>query len=191
VIIAYTLPIWTALLARSLLGERLTLARGFGMALGLSGVILLVLVQPEGGGWTTLLGAALALSGSVLFGLGAVLSKLTPLLMPPVAAVGWQIGLGTVPLLLAMFIEQPSLATIDVRGWLALTASGVLALGVGYIAWFAALQRLPASLVTIGSLLVPMIGVSTSAILLGEPLGLRECIALALTLSGVVIASRW
>jgi probable blue pigment (indigoidine) exporter len=191
VIIAYTLPIWTALLARPLLGERLTLARGFGMALGLSGVILLVLVQPEGGGWTTLLGAALALSGSVLFGLGAVLSKLTPLLMPPVAAVGWQIGLGTVPLLLAMFVEQPSLATIDVRGWLALTASGVLALGVGYIAWFAALQRLPASLVTIGSLLVPMIGVSTSAILLGEPLGLRECIALALTLSGVVIASRW
>ena len=49
------LPIWTALLARPLLGERLTLARGFGMALGLSGVILLVLVQPEGGGgWTTL-----------------------------------------------------------------------------------------------------------------------------------------
>jgi drug/metabolite transporter (DMT)-like permease len=96
VIIAYTLPIWTALLARPLLGESLTLARGFGMALGLSGVILLVLVQPEGSGWTTLLGAAFALSGSVLFGLGAVLSKLTPLLMPPVAAVGWQIGLGTV-----------------------------------------------------------------------------------------------
>jgi probable blue pigment (indigoidine) exporter len=64
VIIAYTLPIWTALLARPLLGERLTLARGFGMALGLSGVILLVLVQPEGsGGWTSLLGAAFALSG--------------------------------------------------------------------------------------------------------------------------------
>jgi probable blue pigment (indigoidine) exporter len=192
VIISYTLPIWTALLARPLLGERLTFARGFGMALGLSGVILLVLVQPEGGrGWTTLLGAALALSGSVLFALGAVLSKLTPLAMPPVAAVGWQIGLGTVPLLLAMFVEQPSFDAIDARGWLALTASGVLALGLGYIAWFAALQRLPASLVTIGSLLVPMIGVSSSGILLGEPLGLRECGALALTLGGVVIASRW
>ena len=127
----------------------------------------------------------------MLFALGAVLSKLTPLLMPPVAAVGWQIGLGTVPLLLAMFVEQPSFAAIDVRGWLALTASGVLALGVGYIAWFAALQRLPASLVTIGSLLVPMIGVSSSGILLGEALGLRECSALAITLIGVVIASRW
>ena len=191
VIISYTLPIWTALLARPLLGERLTFARAVGMALGLSGVTLLVLVQPEGSGWTRLLGAALALSASMLFGLGAVLSKLTPLLMPPVAAVGWQIGLGTVPLLLGMSIERPSLAAIDVRGWLALTASGALALGVGYIAWFAALQRLPASLVTIGSLLVPVIGVSTSGILLGEPLGLREGSALALTLSGVVIASRW
>ena len=130
-------------------------------------------------------------SASMLFGLGAVLSKLTPLLMPPVAAVGWQIGLGTVPLLLGMFVERPTLAAIDVRGWLALTASGALALGVGYIAWFGALQRLPASVVTIGSLLVPMIGVSTSGILLGEPLGLRECSALALTLSGVVIASKW
>ena len=191
VIISYTLPIWTALLARPLLGERLTFARAVGMALGLSGVTLLVLVQPEGSGWTRLLGAALALSASMLFGLGAVLSKLTPLLMPPVAAVGWQIGLGTVPLLLGMFVERPTLAAIDVRGWLALTASGALALGVGYIAWFGALQRLPASVVTIGSLLVPMIGVSTSGILLGEPLGLRECSALALTLSGVVIASKW
>jgi probable blue pigment (indigoidine) exporter len=188
VIISYTLPIWTALLAQPLLGERLTFARGFGMSLGLSGVILLVLVQPEGGGWTKLLGVAFALSGSVLFGLGGVLSKRTPLLMPPVAAVSWQIGLGTVPLLLGMFVERPSLAAIDVRGWLGLTASGVLALGVGYVAWFAALQRLPASLATIGSLLVPVVGVLASAFALGEPLGLRECGALALTLSGVAIA---
>ena len=34
VIIAYTLPIWTALLARPLLGERITPGRGFGMTLG-------------------------------------------------------------------------------------------------------------------------------------------------------------
>ena len=123
VIIAYTLPIWTALLARPLLGERLTLARGFGMALGLSGVILLVLVQPEGGGWTTLLGAALALSGSVLFGLGAVLSKLTPLLMPPVAAVGWQIGSEPYhfcsPCLLS---NRPSLRSMCAAGWRSLQA---------------------------------------------------------------------
>lgn len=46
-IISYTLPICTALLACPLLGKRLTFGRGLGMAFGLSGVILLVLVQPE------------------------------------------------------------------------------------------------------------------------------------------------
>ena len=36
-------------------------------------------------------------------------------------------------------------------------------LGAGYITWFAALKRLPASFVTIGSLLVPVVGVLASA----------------------------
>jgi drug/metabolite transporter (DMT)-like permease len=153
-------------------------------------VSLLVLVEPQGGGWTKLPGIALALTGSVLFGLGAVLSKRRPLVMPPIVAVAWQIGLGTVPLLLGMLLERPYLAAVDAAGWVGLAASGALALGVGYVTWFAALQRLPASVVATGSLLVPVVGVLTSAATLGEPLGLRECTALALALSGVAIASR-
>lgn len=190
VIVSYTLPIWTALLARLLIGERLTLKRCLGMVLGLSGVALLLLTQPQDRIWAKLPGVALALTGSVLFGLGAVLSKQTPLRMPPFAAVGWQIGLGTLPLLLAMLIERPALAAVDAKGWLALAVSGILALGVGYVTWFAALERLPASLVATGSLLVPVVGVLTSTLTLGEPLGLRECSALALALAGIVIASR-
>ena len=42
----------------------------------------------------------------------------------------------------------------------------------------------------IGSLLVPIVGVLGSAALLGEPLGLRQGAALALTLGGVALASR-
>jgi hypothetical protein len=49
-----------------------------------------------------------------------------------------------------------------------------LANGFGYITWFAALRRLPASLVSIGSLLlVPAVGMLASAAML-EPLGWRE-----------------
>jgi probable blue pigment (indigoidine) exporter len=190
VIIAYTLPIWTALLARPMLGERLSLERWLGMLLGLSGVGLLVFVRADGQIWTKLPGVALALIASVLFGLGAILSKRRPLRMPPVTAVAWQIALGTVPLFLGMFLERPSFVAVDVRGWLGLATSGVFVLGLGYITWFAALKRLPASFVTIGSLLVPVVGVLTSAAALGEPLGWRECGALALALAGVAIATR-
>jgi drug/metabolite transporter (DMT)-like permease len=119
--------------------------------------------------------------------LGAVLSKRAPLSMPPFAAVSWQMGLGTLPLLAAMLIERPDFGAVDRLGGLAFVSSGVLGLGAGYITWFAALRRLPASLVGIGALLVPVVGVLSSAVLLGEPLGWRECGAL--TLSGVAIAS--
>jgi drug/metabolite transporter (DMT)-like permease len=190
VIVSYTLPIWAALLARLLLGERLTFSRWLGIGLGLCGVSLLVLVEPQGGSWTKLPGIALALTGSILFGLGAVLSKRRPLVMPPIVAVAWQIGLGTAPLLLGMVLERPHLAAVDAAGWVGLAASGALALGVGYMTWFAALQRLPASVAATGSLLVPVVGVLTSAVTLSEPLGLRECTALALALGGVAIASR-
>jgi drug/metabolite transporter (DMT)-like permease len=188
-ILAYTLPVWTVLLARPLLGERLTATRGLGLLLGLSGVSLLVLSEPPAVAWTKLPGVLVTLMAAMTFALGSVLAKRAPLNMPPFAAVSWQTGLGAVPLVAGMLIEQPDLHAIDAFGGLALVSSGALANGLGYITWFAALRRLPASLVSIGSLLVPMIGVLASASALGEPLGWREAGALALTISGVAIAT--
>jgi drug/metabolite transporter (DMT)-like permease len=40
------------------------------------------------------------------------------------------------------------------------------------------------------TLLTPVIGVVSAAALLGEPFGLRQVLALALTLSGVALALR-
>jgi drug/metabolite transporter (DMT)-like permease len=189
-ILAYTLPIWTVLLARPLLGERLTAARSLGLLLGLSGVCLLVFSEPPAVAWTKLPGVAFTLMGAMSFALGVVLSKRAPLNMPPFAAVCWQTGLGMLPLVAGMLVERPDFAAVDAHGGLAFVSSGALANGLGYITWFAALRRLPASLVGIGSLLVPAVGVVASAAMLGEPLGWREAGALALTLSGVAIASR-
>jgi drug/metabolite transporter (DMT)-like permease len=189
-ILAYTLPVWTVLLARPLLGERLTANRGLGLALGLAGVSLLIFSEPPAVAWTKLPGVVCTLMAAMSFALGAVLAKRAPLAMPPFAAVVWQTGLGAVPLVIGMLIERPDLRAVDALGGLAFVSSGALANGLGYITWFAALQRLPASLVSIGSLMVPAVGVLASAVMLGEPLGWRECGALALTLCGVAIASR-
>ena len=59
-----------------------------------------------------------------------------------------------------------------------------------YVCWFAALERLPAATASIGTLLVPVIGVLAAAAMLREPLGLREIAALAFTLGGVAVAVR-
>lgn len=94
-----------------------------------------------------------------MFALGSVLAKRTPLNVPPFAAVSWQIGLGALPLSIGMLVEHPHFDTVNRLGWLGLASSGAVAIGAGYVTWFAALRRLPASLVSIGSLLMPVVGV--------------------------------
>ncbi|MGK9233662.1 DMT family transporter [Inquilinus limosus] len=189
-ILAYTLPLWAALLAWPLLGEKPTLARGIGLVLGLSGIVLLVAHEAPGDAeiGAKLPGVALALAGSMLFALGTVLAKRAPVAMPPTALVAWQTGLGLLPLLLFwLLFEQPDFAALDGFGWLALVYGGALAFGLAYVAWFAALRRLPASVATIGSLMAPVIGVLASVAMLGDPFGLREIAALAL--GGVALAA--
>jgi drug/metabolite transporter (DMT)-like permease len=59
-----------------------------------------------------------------------------------------------------------------------------------YLTWFAALRRLPAGAAAIGTLLTPVVGVLAGAAALGEPIGVREALALVLTLGGILLALR-
>ena len=61
-------------------------------------------------------------------------------------------------------------------------------MGLCYLTWFETLRRLPATSASTGMLLVPVIGVVSATLILGEPLGLREIAAMVLTLGGVMLA---
>ena len=61
-------------------------------------------------------------------------------------------------------------------------------MGVCYLTWFETLRRLPPSSASTGMLLVPLIGVISAALILGEPLGMREVVAMVLALGGVTLA---
>ncbi len=74
--------------------------------------------------------------------------------------------------------------------WVCALYTGLIGLGVGYLTWFAALRLLPAGTISTGSLLVPVFGVLFSALAFGEPLGLRQVLALGLTLGGVGLAAK-
>jgi drug/metabolite transporter (DMT)-like permease len=50
------------------------------------------------------------------------------------------------------------------------------------------LRRLPAATAAIGTLTVPIIDIIAAAMMLGEPLGIREALAMMLTLAGVALA---
>ena len=194
-IIAYTMPIWAAMMAWPVLGERPTLFRVAGLALGFAGVAVLVAGQLLGAPASVLVaklpGVASAMGTALMFAGGAVFTKRFPLLLPPISNVGWQILIGMVPVAaLALAFEHLDLGAIGGLGWGAFGYVAVVALCVSYLAWFRALALLPASTAATGTLLVPVVGVVSSALLLGEPLGARQFLALAMTISGVTLASR-
>jgi drug/metabolite transporter (DMT)-like permease len=190
-IVCYTVPVWASLFAVLILGEPISRRRILALAVGFSGLLVLVLGRGVDVGLAKLPGVALALAAAVLFSLGTVIGKRWPIAMPPASLAAWQTGLGCAPLLLcALVFERFDVAAVSGLSWALLVYGGAGPLGLCYVAWFAALKRLPASAAAAGTLLTPVVGVLSAAFFLGEPLGLREVLALSLTIGGVALAIR-
>lgn len=190
-IVAYTVPVWTAIFAWPVLGERPTPRRLVALGLSLAGVMLLFGGQGLDLGLEKLPGYALMTAAPLLFALGTVLGKRYLLAMPPVATVAWQVGLGSLPLLLlGLAFETWRFDALSGQGWFFMGWMTVVPLGLAYLTWFEAIKRVPATFATVAMLLAPMVGVAGAAMFLDEPFGLRETAALVLTLAGVVLASR-
>ncbi len=167
-ILAYTMPIWAAVFAWPLLGERPGFARVAGLLLGFGSVAALFAGRGAAIGVEKLPGMALILASAVLFALGAVLSKRRPLVLPPVAAVTWQMAIGALPMLaLAPFLERPDLAGVTPQVWFWFGWMVIFSMAVSYFTWFGALARLPASTAALGTLLAPVLSVVGAAVVLG------------------------
>jgi len=190
-VVCYTMPVWAALLAWPVLGERPTPRRILALACGLAGVFVIVAGRGIDIGLAKLPGVGFALASAVLFALGTVLTKRRPLAMPPAAGVAWQMLLGMLPLVVATLVfDRPELGALSLQGWGFMAYQALVPFCLCYLAWFAALRHLPASVATTGTLIAPLVGVLGSSLLLGEPFGGREMTALALTLAAVVLVVR-
>jgi drug/metabolite transporter (DMT)-like permease len=190
-VLAYTNPIFTALFAWPLLGERMTPTRVVALLLAFAGLVLLLGGNEMSAAMAKLPGVVLALIGSIGFAFGTIYLKKAPLKLPGATAAAWQIGIGCLPVaLLGLIVEAPSLSALTPGGWAALVYMVLGQFCLGYVCWFAALERLPASIAAIGTMLVPVIGVTVAAVALNEPLGAAKIAALVLTITGVVLVAR-
>jgi drug/metabolite transporter (DMT)-like permease len=71
-----------------------------------------------------------------------------------------------------------------------MTYMAAVPMGVCCLSWFAALRKLPPSTAAMATLLTPLVGVLSAAVVLAEPLGFRDLSALALILGAVFLAVR-
>jgi drug/metabolite transporter (DMT)-like permease len=190
-LIAYTMPVWASLLAWPVLGERPTLLRTIALLMAFAGLASIMGGNGLSASMQKLPGIIMALCGAIGFAVGTVLAKRRPILLPPIPAAAWQIGIGCLPVAIAgLLIETTNVSAVTETGWALLVYSVVGQFCIAYVSWFAALARLPASVAAIGTMAVPVIGVVTSALALHEPLGPGQIAALIFTLAGVALATR-
>lgn len=188
-LLVYTMPIWAMLLAWPALRRPPRGRDVAGLALCVAGIAVLfggsgLMLGPE-----RLPGVISALAAASMFALGTIVLK--PLALPPFAAVAWQLALGCIPLVaLGLAFEHPSLGALTPLGFALMGYMTVVPMGVCYLTWFAALRRLPPETASVATLLTPIIGVCTAAVVLGEPFGGKELLALALTIGGLALVLR-
>jgi drug/metabolite transporter (DMT)-like permease len=187
--LAYTMPVWAALLAWPILGERPNLRQIWAIILGFSGVLVLVGDRRLSLEVTRLPGIVLALSAAILFALGTVRAKRVPIPLPRLTLTAWQVSLGCLPLLIGgRLTEHTDFANMPAIGWVAIAYTAVVSMGLCYLLWSAALRHLNASSAAIGTLLTPVIGVAASSLALGEMLTISQGVSLALVASGIILA---
>ncbi|WP_424632131.1 DMT family transporter [Bradyrhizobium sp. SYSU BS000235] len=190
-ILGAMMPVLAAALAWPILGERPSVRRVISMIMALAGLVILLGGDGIAANQAKMPGIVLALSAALSFALGTVLAKRKPLQLPQLTAAVWQIAIGCVPIALyGLLFEHPQFAHLSTLGWSLFAYSTIVQVCIGFACWFGALQRLPASVAAIGTLLIPVIGVVASAVSLGEPLGVVQVAALGLTVAGVMLASR-
>ena len=189
VLLNYTMPLWVVLFSRLFLGEPITWRSGLAVALGLAGILALMRGDLAALGGAPA-GVAFCLAAAVTWAIGTLVQKAHRSSLPTLVFTGYQLLLGSLPLLaIAPLVEGLHFPRASAAAWLAAASSTFIALAFCYVAWFEMLRLLPARAASVAVLLVPVVGVITGALFLGEPFGARElqamgCIgsALALTL---------
>jgi len=178
IVIAYSMPIWAALLARLVLNERLNAIKLAALALCAAGLTILIWPLARAG---FPLGALLALGCAWSWACGTIFLKWARIAAPTLAAAAWQLLFGWLMLAAGMLIFDgvPQLCPLPghIVAWIGY--NGLVGMGLAYFLWFVVVERLPATTASLGSLLVPVVGVIGSAWLVGERPSLTDAVGFA------------
>ncbi|WP_037889965.1 EamA family transporter [Streptomyces sp. NRRL S-87] len=183
--------VFTALFATAALGERPGRVRLAGMAVAFAGIAVAAVDEGTSG---PVLGFALVVAAAACWGVSNVLTRRAA----PPDALNFMVWVCTVPVLplfgLSLLLEGPgrdaaALRSLDWSGVGVLAYVAWVSTVCGFGAWGYLLRRYPASSVAPFSLLVPVFGMSSAAVVLGEPVSPLRWVAAVLLVGGVAVTS--
>ncbi|RDG36747.1 EamA family transporter [Streptomyces corynorhini] len=183
--------VFTALIAALALGERPGRVRLLGMGVALAGIAVAAVDEGTSG---PLLAFALVIAAAACWGVSNVLTRKAA----PPDALNFMVWVSTVPVLpllaLSLLFEGPAadlaaLRELDTGGAAVILYVAWVTTVFGFGVWGFLLRRYPASSVAPFSLLVPVSGMTSAALLLDESISPARWCAAALLVGGVALTS--
>lgn len=187
-VLGFTMPLWSALIAWAVFGERLGARLLAAIALGGAAVALLM--------WKSFpvyaqapLGLALGLLAGIGWAVGTLILQRGRVDVPATVLTGWQLLLTAAPTAAGALLFGdlqwfvPSWQSIALIGYIALVP-----MGVGNLCWFSIVGLLPGPVAGLSSILVPVVAMIAGALIHDEPLGPVQWLAMACSAAALALA---
>lgn len=187
----YTAPLWTAILAATLLGEKATVLRVSGTALGFAGIFVFFIL-----GTVSVLtlgfGAVFTLIGALSWAIGTVLFRKTMRGTRPLDASAAQFLIGAAIMIsLSLALEKGRPVVLNADYWVYLIYAGLISTALGFgVIWFNLLNRVEASSLSAFSFLTPMFAVFFSFLITGEMINTIQIGGAVLVFAGIYLANK-
>ena len=186
--LGFTMPLWSALIAWAVLGQRLGPRMMLAIGLGAAAVLLLMARSFEAYAQAPL-GFGLGLLAGLGWAVGTLILKHKHVDVPATVLTGWQLLITAIPITIGALILGdgdwfvPSWQSIVVIGYIALVP-----MSIGNVSWFAIVGLLPTNVAGLSSIMVPVVAMVSGAIVHREPLGPLQCIAMACCAAALSLA---
>ena len=179
-ILGYTMPIFSAVLGALFFGDRLAGRAWAGVAAALVGVVLLLWHELDALG-SSPIGFTLILISAASWALGTQLMRRLPVPVPLLTLSFWMVLITCLALtVLAAWFERDQWHWPDGPALAAMAYNAVLALGFAQVAWFFLVRTLPPVASTLSVMMIPVLGVFSGTLWLGERLNWQDWAAVGL-----------
>ncbi len=187
-VLAYTMPLWVALIGLAVYRQRLSGRLLAAIVIGAAAVVALMI--PNFASYAKApLGLFWGLLAAVCWAIGTFVVKRTDWGGMGLALTFWQVALTVPPIVLGMVAidgiptHLPSTETLAVMIY-----TGGLPMAFGTVVWFTLVRILPTQVAALSSIAIPIVAIVSGIVLLHEPLSALQAVAIASTVISLWLA---
>ncbi len=187
-VLAYTMPLWVALIGFAVFGQRLTGRLLAAILIGAAAVVALMVPNfasyahaPAGLFW--------GLFAGFCWAVGTFIVKRTSWQGMGLSLTFWQVVITLPPILLgALLIDGLPTHWPSTLALVATIYTGAVPMALGTAAWFALVKLLPAQVAGLSAIAIPIVAIVSGVLILHEPLSPLQALAIASTVLSLWLA---